>query len=143
MNNTAEWPAPSVAVVSDIICHGRAALTVGIAAISAMGVQCVPMPTAVLSNHTGGFSRSVRVDLTGFMGACDARWREIGLRFSAICTGYLTGTEQAEAAQAFLQAHPESLKIVDPVMGDHGRMYSYLPEDMPRRMRKAPLSRPT
>lgn len=41
-----------------------------------------------------------------------------------------------------MQAHPQRLKIVNPVMGDYGRMYSSLPEDMPRRMRRAPLSHP-
>lgn len=126
--------APVAAVVSDLSCYGRAALTVSIAALSAMGVQAVPLPTAVLSSHTGGFGRPAKADLTAFMRECAAHWREIGLRFDAICTGYMANLEQAEAAEEFLQMHPESIKVVDPVMGDHGKMYSSLPAEMPGRM---------
>ena len=126
--------APVAAVVSDISCFGRAALTVSVGALSAMGVQSVMMPTMVLSSHTGGFGKPAKADLTAFMSECAAHWQEIGVRFDAICTGYMANAAQTEAAQAFLDMHPGSIKIVDPVMGDHGKMYSSLPEDMPLRM---------
>lgn len=129
-------PAPIAAVVSDISCFGRAALTVSIGALTAMGVQPVALPTAVLSSHTGGFGKPARADLTGFMRPCAQHWCEIGLKFDAICTGYMANLEQAEAAEEFLRMHPESVKIVDPVMGDHGKMYASLPEEMPEKMRR-------
>lgn len=133
---TRETAAPIAAVVSDLSCFGRAALSVSIAALSAMGVQPVALPTAVLSSHTGGFGRPAKADLTEFMRPCAQHWAEIGVRFDAICTGYLANARQAEAAEEFLQMHPQSIRIVDPVMGDHGRMYASLPEDMPERMKK-------
>ena len=128
-------PAPVAAVVSDLSCFGRAALAVSIGALSAMGVQPVALPTSVLSSHTGGFGTPAKADLTGFMRLCAQHWADIGLRFDAVCTGYMANADQAEAAAEFLRMHPESVRIVDPVMGDHGRMYSSLPADMPERMR--------
>jgi len=127
--------APVAAVVSDLSCFGRAALSVSIAALSAMGVQPVALPTAVLSSHTGGFGRPAKADLTGFMRPCAQHWAEIGVHFDAVCTGYLANADQADAAAEFLAMHPDAVRVVDPVMGDHGKMYASLPADMPERMK--------
>lgn len=127
--------APVAAVVSDLSCFGRAALSVSIAALSAMGVQPVALPTAVLSSHTGGFGAPAKADLTGFMRPCAQHWAEIGVRFDAICTGYLANADQADAAAQFLSMYPHAVRVVDPVMGDHGKMYASLPKDMPERMK--------
>ncbi len=129
-----EKAAPIAAIVSDISCYGRAALTSSIAVLAAMGVQCAPMPTAVLSSHTGGFGKPAKADLTDFLRPCAEHWQKIGVPFSAIATGYFANLEQADAAAEFL-AQYTCLKIVDPVMGDHGKMYSSLPAEMPERMR--------
>ena len=111
--------APVAAVMSDISCYGRAALGVSIAALSAMGVQCVPLPTSVLSSHTGGFGRPAKADLTDFLGPCMRHWAEIGISFDAVCTGYLANSTQADAAVAFLAMHPQAVKVVAHDRVDH------------------------
>ena len=42
-----------VAAVHDISCFGRCSLTVALPIISAAGIECAVVPTAVLSTHTG------------------------------------------------------------------------------------------
>ena len=41
--------------IQDISCFGKCSLTVALPIISAMGIEACPVPTAVLSTHTGGF----------------------------------------------------------------------------------------
>ena len=42
-----------IAVIQDLPGLGKCSLTAAIPVISVMGVQAVPLPTAVLSNQTG------------------------------------------------------------------------------------------
>ena len=42
-----------IAVIQDLSGLGKCSLTAAIPVISVMGVQAVPLPTAVLSNQTG------------------------------------------------------------------------------------------
>ena len=130
--------APSVAAVHDLSCVGRCALTVVIPALAAMGVQPVPLPTAVLSTHTGGYTDMAVRDLTGFIPECIDHWKALGLKLDAIYSGYLASVEQVDMVRALIawqKRENDALVIVDPVMGDEGRLYSAIPRDMPAYMK--------
>ncbi len=91
---------------------------------AAMGVQPCALPTALLSTHTGGLGRPARTDESGFISAALAHYAQLGLAFDCVYSGYLAGAAQvALVEQAFRQA-PAALKLVDPVMADHGRPYA-------------------
>ncbi|MEA2060593.1 MAG: bifunctional hydroxymethylpyrimidine kinase/phosphomethylpyrimidine kinase [Thermodesulfobacteriota bacterium] len=62
-----ENPVPRVAAIHDLSGFGRASLTVIIPILSTMGIQTCPLPTAVLSTHTGGFKNYHFVDLSNEM----------------------------------------------------------------------------
>lgn len=128
-------PAKTVAALHDLSGVGRCALTVVIPVISAMGVQVCPAPTAVLSNHTA-FLDFTGTDLTDFLENCLDKWCEMGLTFDCIYSGYLATVRQEEITRRFMDRQPGALKVVDPVMGDDGRMYRALPKDMPEAMRR-------
>lgn len=139
MNERKKGIAPAVAAVHDLSCVGRCALTVAIPALAAMGVQPVPLPTAVLSTHTGGYRNMAVRDLTSFIPECIAHWKQIGLKLDAVYSGYLAGVEQAEMVRSLIEwqkAENGALAVIDPVMGDEGVMYSAIPQDMPEHMRK-------
>lgn len=124
-------PTPRVAALHDLSGFGRCSLTIVIPTLSAMGVQCCPLPTAYLSTHTGGFDHNTFLDLTGQMAPVTAHWRELGLVFDAVYTGFMGSREQIGLAAAFLRAFrgENTLAVVDPVMGDHGRPYrTYTPQ---------------
>lgn len=126
--------APSVAAVHDLSCVGRCALTVVIPALAAMGVQPVPLPTAVLSTHTGGYRNMAVRDLTGFIPECIDHWKSLNLKLDAVYSGYLAGVEQVEMVRdliAWQKEASDALIVVDPVMGDEGKLYSAIPRDMP------------
>ena len=131
--------APAVAAVHDLSCVGRCALTVVIPALAAMGIQPVPLPTAVLSTHTGGYEGMAVRDLTDFLPECIAHWRRLNLKLDAIYSGYLASTFQVDMVRELAKWQKEengALIIVDPVMGDEGRMYSAIPKEMPGHMKR-------
>ena len=116
--------------IQDLSCVGRCSLTVTLPVLSAMGCRCSVLPTAVLSTHTG-FSGPEVISLTDRIAALDAHWQSQGIRFDAVLTGYLADPQQAEAVLPLLRRYKEqgSRILVDPAMGDHGKLYSRLDED--------------
>ena len=127
--------APRIAAIHDLSCFGRCSLTVALPVLSAMGCQCCPLPTALLSAHTG-FSGATFLDLTEEMNRIAEHWTALDLRFDAIYTGFLGGSAQADTVARFLcrfQA-PSTLVVMDPVMGDHGTPYRTCTPDLCRAM---------
>ena len=139
---------PKVAAVHDISCFGRCSLTVIIPVLSAMGIQVCPLPTAVLSTHLGGFKELAFCDFTGYMPAFFHHWKKEGIAFNGIYSGFLASEEQIDIVQQFIDEFSpnQPLVVVDPVMGDEGKLYSiYTPqmqEQMKRLVRKADIITP-
>ena len=108
---------------------GRCSLAVIMPIISVMGIQCVPVPTAVLSTHTGGFTDFVLRDMTGYLEPCCEHYKKLGIGLDAIYSGFLASEEQVDHCLGFFSAFPRAKRIVDPVMGDDGVRYqTYTPE---------------
>ena len=42
-----------IAAINDLTGYGRCALTVVLPVVSHMKLQCCPVPTSIISNHTG------------------------------------------------------------------------------------------
>lgn len=123
-------PTPRVAAIHDMSGFGRCSLTVAIPILSAMGVQCCPLPTAFLSTHTGGFEGFTFLDMTGEMPKVAAHWKSLGLDFQAIYSGFLGSERQIGMVEDFIRDFrtPGTIAVVDPVMGDHGKVYqTYTP----------------
>ena len=108
--------------VQDLSCTGRCSLTVAMPVISAMGCRCTVLPTAVLSSHTG-FPKPFVRDLTEDLPQIREHWQQIGTTFDAISIGYLSDPKQAAEVTAFLDAFSAPV-ILDPAMGDNGKLYS-------------------
>ena len=108
--------------VQDLSCAGRCSLTVALPVISAMGCRCTVLPTAVLSTHTG-FPRPFVRDLTEDLAPIREHWKSVGTEFDAVSIGYLSDPVQAKAVEAILETFP-AVTVLDPAMGDNGRLYS-------------------
>ncbi|MDY3052826.1 MAG: pyridoxamine kinase [Ndongobacter sp.] len=126
------------AALHDLSSFGRASLTIVIPTLSAMGIQVCPVPTAVLSTHSGGFSDYRFVDLTDSMKGTFDHWRELGLRFECIYSGFLGSPIQAEQIERMIEDFrtPQTLVVIDPVMGDNGGFYSSISPQMADAMRR-------
>lgn len=117
-------PAPRIAAIHDLSCFGRCSLTIALPVLSAMGCQCCPLPTALLSAHTG-ISGFTFLDTTDEMRRISAHWSQLSLHFQAIYTGFLGSAPQINLVEDFLRRFhaPDTLLVMDPVMGDHGAPY--------------------
>ncbi|MDR3149076.1 MAG: pyridoxamine kinase [Oscillospiraceae bacterium] len=120
-----------VLTIQDISCVGRCSLTVALPIISAAGIECSILPTAVLSTHTGGFEGYTYRDLTADISPITEHWKSLGLKFDAIYTGYLGSFEQIELVSKIFDEFkaPGGTILIDPVMGDNGSLYTgFTPE---------------
>ena len=123
--------------LQDISCLGKCSLTVALPILSAMGVECAILPTAVLSTHTMFEGFTCR-DLTEEIGPIAAHWKKEDIAFDAIYTGYLASAEQAADICAFFDAFKtaDNLIVVDPVMADNGKLYPAFGPEFPEEMAK-------
>lgn len=114
-----------VAVVNDIAGYGRCAMTAILPILSYMGVQGCPLPTSVFSSNTA-FPHFFMDDYTDRMEEYIENWGKIGLTFDGIATGYLGSVRQIDIVRRFIRdfSGENALVVVDPVMGDHGKLYS-------------------
>jgi pyridoxine kinase len=123
--------------IQDISCVGQCSGTVALPLVSACGVECAILPSAVLSNHTGGFASWTFADLTPELGRIEAKWRELGVTFDAFYTGYVCEAHIGPILSIMNTcAAPGALRIVDPAMADNGRLYAGFAPDSPAKMAK-------
>ena len=111
--------------IQDISCVGQCSLTVALPIISACGVECAILPSAVLSTHTGGFTGFTFRDLTDDIPSISDHWKKEGLEFDTVYTGYLGSAKQIEYVKNIFKTNCKEnvLKIVDPAMADNGNLY--------------------
>ena len=121
--------------VQDISCVGKCSLTVALPIISAMGIECAILPTAVLSTHTMFRGYTFR-DLTDDLNPIIDHWVAEGLGFEAVYTGYLGSQKQLDVVSRLFDLHKGSYRVVDPVMADNGRLYPGFTVEFAKEMAK-------
>ena len=128
---------PRVAAVHDISCVGRCSLTTIIPVLSCMGIQVCPLPTAILSTHLGGFKDVAFVDCTEHIDKFSKHWQSENIKFNCIYSGFLASEDQIGVVEKFIEdfAYSHPLVLIDPVMGDEGKLYSVYNEKMQEAMK--------
>lgn len=119
-----------IAVINDFCGFGRCSVSVSLPVISALKVQCCPIPTSVFSNHTG-FESFYYTDFTAHMESYIKEWQKLDLRFNGILSGFLGSVEQISIVKMFLNHFKteKTVTVIDPVMGDYGKLYpTYSPQ---------------
>ncbi|WP_297901054.1 pyridoxamine kinase [uncultured Parabacteroides sp.] len=117
-----------VAAIHDLSGFGKCSLTVALPILSAAGIETSALPTAILSTHTGGIPGYTYRDLAEDMRPFMEHWKDLGIRFNAIYSGFLGSFEQLDIVKEFfiLFKKEDNLILVDPVMGDNGELYKIL-----------------
>jgi pyridoxine kinase len=137
-------PPRRIAAIHDFSCVGRCALTVVIPTLSVMGYQTIPLPTALLSSHTGGFEDLYFRDLTDDMQHIAAHFDRLSMTFGSIYTGFLGSEEQISVVREFIEHFGKTpdetgkapIILVDPVMGDDGVLYSTYTKELANGIRE-------
>ena len=124
-----------IALINDITGFGRCSVTIELPIISALKIQACPLPTAILSVHTG-FENYFLDDYTDRMQSYIDSWNFNNLKFDGIATGFLGSEAQIEIVNKFIEKNIDSYIMIDPVMGDHGKLYSSYNKGMCVKMRE-------
>ena len=123
-----------ILTIQDISCFGKCSLTVALPLLSSMGVETAILPTAVLSTHTL-FKNYTCLDLSGQLKPVTGHWKQEGITFDAIYTGYLGTEEEIDTVIDIIGTfrNENTLVIVDPAMGDNGKLYAAFDEHYARK----------
>ena len=122
-----------LALINDFTGFGRCSVTIELPILSALKIQVCPLPTAILSVHTG-FDNYFLDDFTDRMNAYIDSWRQNKLMFDAVATGFLGSADQIEIVKNFIEQSDAQI-MIDPVMGDHGKIYASYTKKMCVEMR--------
>ncbi len=126
-----------VLAIHDLSCFGRCSLTTALPIISATGVECTVIPTAVLSTHTGGITGYTFRDMTDDILPTVNHWETLNLKFDGIYTGFLGSKEQIDVViEVIDRLGKNALVIVDPAMADAGKMYPVFDDTFPKEMKR-------
>lgn len=127
-----------VMAIHDLSGLGRSSLMAVTPVLSVMGVQVCPVPTAVLSTQTSGFTGYTFVDLTGTMPAYLQHWKTLQMDFDCIYSGFLGSARQIDGVEQALRdfASEDTLVVIDPVLGDDGALYDTMDSAMVTRMQQ-------
>lgn len=128
---------PRTAAIHDLSGFGRSSLTVVIPILSSMGIQVCPLPTAVLSSHSA-FDDFHSIDLSNELQPMIDHWKKLEVEFDAIYSGYLGASSQVDTVKQFINdfSNDETLVVVDPVLGDNGKLYAAFTPEMVAKMRE-------
>jgi pyridoxine kinase len=119
---------PRVAAIHDLCGYGKCSLGVAIPVLSAAGCDVCPVPTGLFSSHTA-FPGWYMHDTTPILHDYLEAWKGIGVDIDAVYSGFLGAPEQVAIIRGVYETYPNALRVVDPVMADHGKVYpTYTPE---------------
>ena len=119
---------PRVAAVHDLCGYGKCSLGIAIPVLSAAGCDVCPVPTGLFSSHTA-FPGWYMHDTTEMLSDYLTAWKNIGVEIDAVYSGFLGAPEQVDRIRDLYAMYPRALRVVDPVMADHGKVYpTYTPE---------------
>lgn len=127
-----------ILTIQDISCVGQCSMTVALPVLSACGYETCVLPTALLSTHTGGFGKPAVLPLSDVLPEIVGHWKENGITFDVILTGYLGRISAIHTAMQIMDTmlSPGGICIVDPAMADHGKLYSGFDGEYVREMKK-------
>lgn len=125
-----------IATIQDLSCVGKCSLGAALPVISAAGIECCGIPTALLSNHTG-FSSFYLRDLTEELMPIADQLKRLGISFDAVYTGYIASSAQMDIISELIDkfSAENTFIFVDPVMGDNGKLYPAITPDYAEKMR--------
>ena len=117
-----------LALIHDMCGIGHCSMTVALPIVSVMGIQGCPLPTSIFSGHTA-YKNWYKVDFSEHIPSYIEAWQKENVNLDGIYCGYLGSGEQVHAVLDLVKMHPEAQFFLDPVMGDHGVLYSAITKE--------------
>ncbi|MBE6062109.1 MAG: pyridoxamine kinase [Clostridium butyricum] len=133
-----EKPIKRLAVIHDLCGVGKAALTNIIPILSVMEIEVCPIPTVVLSTHTGGFGKPALNELNSYINNAVNHYKKININFEGLFIGYLGNIKNIQCCLELLNSYRKNKSIVllDPIFADNGKLYSNFTEEYVQNIKK-------
>ncbi len=114
-----------ILAVHDLSGFGHTSLLAVIPIYNRLGLRVCALPTAILSANTD-YPEPRWQDMSSRLASFAAHWLSLNLSFAAIHTGFLASPAQASAVADVIDSlrSESTIVLVDPVMADHGSLYS-------------------
>lgn len=125
-----------VAAIHDLSVFGRCSLSVITPIISALGTQVLPVPTVLMSTHTGGFKDIEFSNCGDFVHRTADHLKKCNAEIDCIYSGYIADKTAFDGVYEFIKNFPKAMRVIDPVLGDNGKIYSALSPEITNYMRE-------
>lgn len=113
----------------------RIALSAMIPILSAYGNNVSNLPTAIVSN-TLDYGLFKILDTTEYMSETIEVWNKLDFHFDCICTGFINQMKQIDIIEKIVNDNPNAFILVDPIMGDDGKLYNGIKSEIISDMRR-------
>lgn len=124
------------ASIQSFCCYTKVGLALAFPTLEAMGVECAPVPSCLLSTEVHGYGDFYIRSCTDDMKATFSHWNRENLKWDSIYTGFLSDPNQVDVIIDFVKTHPEALIMIDPAFADDGHIYTGLSMDLVEKMKK-------
>lgn len=121
--------------LNDICAYGKVSLTISIPIFSKLGIQLCPLPTGLFSSHTQ-FPSFYYTDLSEHLVKIVDEWKKLKLSFDGFYIGYLVSERENELAKEIVNDFETGDVVIDPILGDNGKLYSAFNKSHVDRMRE-------
>lgn len=120
-----ENPRKRILLINDMCGYGKVATAAMLPILSYMGNSVYNLPTALVSN-TLDYGKFSILETTDYITTVFPVWKELGFSFDAIATGFIASERQAGIVAGYCreQAANGTTILVDPIMGDEGKLYN-------------------
>lgn len=126
-----------ILLINDLAGVGKVALSAMMPIVSSFGFRVHNLPTAIVSN-TLDYGLFEILDMSEYMQKTIKIWEQLEFKFDCICTGFINSDKQIALIEQIIKDNKENspLVMVDPIMGDDGKLYLGLSENVVDNMRK-------
>ena len=114
-----------VLAISSQVVYGPVGLNCIVPALQSGGHEVLAIPTILLSNHPGHGKPEGRATAPTDLLAMITALENLGAfkNIDAVITGYFASAEQIEIVSALIERLQCKIILIDPVLGDHGKLY--------------------
>lgn len=128
------------AVIEDFSGVGNMSLVTALDIFHAVNITTAALPATILSTQSEGFGQPVVMDeqsLSEFQSCCLRHWSSVkNLQISSILVGYLGSPITIDLLDDWLDQSNINKVVIDPVMGDQGKLYPGLSTSLPVKMQR-------
>lgn len=114
-----------VLAISSQVVFGPVGLNCIVPALQSGGHEVLAIPTILLSNHPGHGKPEGRATAASELTEMITALEKLGVfeNLDAVITGYFANAEQIEIVAALIIRLKCKIILIDPVLGDHGKLY--------------------